>query len=402
MPDERNIEKQLRAIADKRRREAGAPFEMHPATRRMLQGEVLRARGTKAAPETKSFFARLFEWQWPPLAWVCSALVILAFGTWTYMRTVPKMKKETQTVFNGEIAGYVQTAAPPKPAELNKELAMQRSVGGPAPSVAAESAVPPASMPVPAESPAPGFYAGTSGVDKSGERKDTALGVEADRAIAAAAPATPAAQPADALAMLRDNRAASQNFSFRNEASQLAAVGGKVDELAKSELNQKLDGAATKAKEETVLLANFQVEQSGDTIRIIDGDGSVYSGTLLAADDAKQSKVFYGVAVFDSAVEKSAPASKKAPATVTPLPRIQNVRFVAAGTNVSLKQNVAITGEIVSAGMATTNALSFSNAATNQAQMVNSGLWLSNGRIVGRAVTSDGREIQLNAAPVAP
>src|SRR5206468_1619462 len=45
MPEpDRNIEKQLEAYADKRRREAGPPFEMHPATRRMLLGEVSRRK----------------------------------------------------------------------------------------------------------------------------------------------------------------------------------------------------------------------------------------------------------------------------------------------------------------------------------------------------------------------
>ena len=39
---ERPIEKLLRAAAQKRRDEVGAPFELHPATRRLLQGEVAR------------------------------------------------------------------------------------------------------------------------------------------------------------------------------------------------------------------------------------------------------------------------------------------------------------------------------------------------------------------------
>ena len=42
MNDERPIEKLLRRFARKRRDEAGAPLELHPATRRLLQGEVLR------------------------------------------------------------------------------------------------------------------------------------------------------------------------------------------------------------------------------------------------------------------------------------------------------------------------------------------------------------------------
>src|SRR4051812_49342213 len=40
---ERDIEKTLKAYADKRREEAGAPLELHPATRRLLLGEAARA-----------------------------------------------------------------------------------------------------------------------------------------------------------------------------------------------------------------------------------------------------------------------------------------------------------------------------------------------------------------------
>src|SRR5207249_3027793 len=39
---ERKIEKLLRAYAQKRRADAGEPFALHPATRRLLQGEVAR------------------------------------------------------------------------------------------------------------------------------------------------------------------------------------------------------------------------------------------------------------------------------------------------------------------------------------------------------------------------
>src|SRR5262245_6297077 len=58
MEPERPIEKLLRDYAKKRRGEAGASFEMHPATRRLLQGEVARelTRGQKSpAPARRRF-----------------------------------------------------------------------------------------------------------------------------------------------------------------------------------------------------------------------------------------------------------------------------------------------------------------------------------------------------------
>src|SRR5260221_9971355 len=49
MEPERDIEKTLEAYAQKRREEAGAPLELHPATRNVLQGEVARSTPRKAA-----------------------------------------------------------------------------------------------------------------------------------------------------------------------------------------------------------------------------------------------------------------------------------------------------------------------------------------------------------------
>lgn len=49
MEPERKIEKLLRAFANKRRQEPGDPLELHPAMRRILQGEVTRRGRTKKA-----------------------------------------------------------------------------------------------------------------------------------------------------------------------------------------------------------------------------------------------------------------------------------------------------------------------------------------------------------------
>jgi len=59
MNDERPIEKLLRRYAKKRRDEAGTPLELHPATRRLLQGEVSR-QFPKAGAERKNSSAEWF------------------------------------------------------------------------------------------------------------------------------------------------------------------------------------------------------------------------------------------------------------------------------------------------------------------------------------------------------
>src|SRR5947199_2284 len=73
MDPERPIEKLLRQAAQARRAQAGAPQDLHPANRRMLQSEVAR-KYASAAPERRSFF-ELFM---PRLAW--GAAVIVGLG----------------------------------------------------------------------------------------------------------------------------------------------------------------------------------------------------------------------------------------------------------------------------------------------------------------------------------
>ena len=82
---ERPIEKLLRAAAKKRRDEAGAPFELHPADRRLLQGEVARQFASRAAREPLALIEVVWDNcgrgspgpspSWPSLGWRCGSLV---------------------------------------------------------------------------------------------------------------------------------------------------------------------------------------------------------------------------------------------------------------------------------------------------------------------------------------
>jgi hypothetical protein len=82
MPDEpnKNIEEQLKTWAQKRREEAGAPLELHPATRKLLQDEVARTFAKPAGePRTGAPWWKVL---WPRLAVVGSicALLVIVFG----------------------------------------------------------------------------------------------------------------------------------------------------------------------------------------------------------------------------------------------------------------------------------------------------------------------------------
>src|SRR5437899_6571449 len=75
-PDNSKIDELLKAYAKKRREEMGTPIELHPAVRKMLQGEV--AKQHPAPPsERKSIFSMFVQF-WPRFAIAGAAVMLLS------------------------------------------------------------------------------------------------------------------------------------------------------------------------------------------------------------------------------------------------------------------------------------------------------------------------------------
>jgi hypothetical protein len=95
MPDDpnRNLDEQLSAWARKRRDEAGAPFELHPATRKLLQDEVARTFPKKPdKPEAHTAgWLKLFG---PRLAFACVLCVALVSVVGLLMPSLAKSKSK--------------------------------------------------------------------------------------------------------------------------------------------------------------------------------------------------------------------------------------------------------------------------------------------------------------------
>src|SRR5437667_2602275 len=96
MDNERPIEKLLRRYAKKRRDDPAARgVELHPATRRLLQGEVSRqfkvrgARGqvSGSSPDPSHLTPRTLTNLWPGLVWALPVLVALGVGTWVLLQS---------------------------------------------------------------------------------------------------------------------------------------------------------------------------------------------------------------------------------------------------------------------------------------------------------------------------
>jgi hypothetical protein len=119
MDPERPIEKLLRQAAQARRDQAGAPQEVHPATRRMLQGEVARKYTAGGPRERRSFFD-LFM---PRLAWG-AALVVgigLAASLMLPRKNVPR--QEMLFAKNDRVTVTANEARPPAASAPSSSLA---------------------------------------------------------------------------------------------------------------------------------------------------------------------------------------------------------------------------------------------------------------------------------------
>src|SRR5438552_11277642 len=112
---ERPIEKALRACARKRRADAGAPLDLHPANRRLLQGEVAR-QFAEDHRQPRSFPERLAR-LWPRFAWGLAIFAGLAVAVSLWVPGWNKTKNEFTLAKNDEMpASRALNGAEPQPA----------------------------------------------------------------------------------------------------------------------------------------------------------------------------------------------------------------------------------------------------------------------------------------------
>jgi hypothetical protein len=135
-------------------------------------------------------------------------------------------------------------------------------------------------------------------------------------------------QSAPAAASLAQNR---QTTNFRQQFSENAS-----DQAFRSKPKQTLN-----------ILNEFQVEQTDHEIRVVDGDGSTYSGRLepLAKNDARS--------IFNQKRNYAAPSSR-APAGFDDKAQAANAEFYfrATGYNSSLKKRVVFEGNYIASSAA--------------------------------------------------
>ena len=367
------MDETLKAYAGKRQQEAGAPFELHPATRQMLQGEV--ARTYTQAPRV-SWFQRVIVF-WPRMAFAAACVAITL--TLVLMISPPERMME-----------MAKTAAPANESMRDARLAdgeqdkeqeklMDRFVDAPALAPAAPLS---STAPVMPAKPADGLAKRDD--DNSGDVKaKSELMAEARK------------DGADVKPMREESvgkEVARQSYSNFDNAE--AASRARSVQLQQQKQDAQL---GTKPASVEAVLKNFDFEQRGNEIKITDGDGSIYVGNVISQDEAK--KRSFRVQNAPPKAQTGAIAGAAGPAEAQ-----SQTLFYAFGTNVSLKQEVSIEGNILQISNALTppsqapasralneslNRRSVGNAAFQQA-------------IQGRARVGTNQEVFINAVPSQP
>ncbi len=424
---ERDIEKALRAAARRRREQPGAPVEIHPATRRLLQGEVARQKG-RGQP-VAGFWPKLLWGSWPRLAFNVSLLIafLLAAGVWLFPAL--RIGQNPSASANMRLAenDRAKAGSPAPRDDYKKSLpsaapALKKEAQNESRSAAAEFD----------QSSKDKVYnrlsAGDQKLADQSSTNSTSLGLRAD---AAAAPTPPAVPPPAATSSSTIAPALDQEFARRQIVSPPAVVSQQF-----TRVSQPVDSVNALQSVQTSpaprVLDSFRVEQTGSQLRVIDSDGSVYTGVLgqtntIAEDSLARKEAPAGESARSGEAKQSEQAQAQAPSGGTvlwgKLPEsapAQNTNsgeayfFRVSGTNISLNQPVVLTGSFYQTAANTRGSGGRGGAAPAQASRnevaVAAGalqpaatngpvpLPLSNLRLQGRALVGT-NQIEITALP---
>jgi hypothetical protein len=322
-PNEKMSELLKRYVAQ-RKAELRADFELHPATRHLLRGEVARTFGkTDDTGKMKSLLLML----WPRLAiaGAFTAMLVVTVivlnkpqremkvaqsstGTMVPAPVQSRVVEETKPVLDASADGTAspnrEIAAPP-PASTAKLFAIKHEDAARARALAKESRSEaklsePILQPVPAERKND-VLAGKKGPAKSKSAETFARTKSVAGSVVTAAPQSPAT--ASAKTFFADAEAQNR-WQF-------------VQQDSRVKYRQNLLSPA-----QPKILQSFELVRTGNGIRLIENDGSIYEGKILAAAQYKLD-------------EKDSAAGRD---------QTSEFDFRAVGTNQQLNRIVTFTG----------------------------------------------------------
>ena len=382
---QRDIEKDLLAYKLRRGEQLGAPLELHPATRKMLQGEAARAasrplltseeaaknfvRSFVMSHQQPSFFARYRQRIiWGGAMCACLTLVLAV------LRNDPRLASTPSQVSDPQTAKPQATVAATKQQTEEESLARTKQSAPAADKVQelAKTSTAPVASPPPAN---PRGAAAASAPPlvrdldrKLVEKKEASQPTQIAKALKAV-------QVADALSATEDKksgevmklkRSAGDELLRANLAAAAGASGGAGIPPASAPSTAsaaQLFGAnsapeASQVRQQFLQLDNqaryrknfnsppmpqvmqdFAFERTGDRVRIVDADGSTYEGTVMRApvEEVRAN----AVSKLDAAKERK---DSLAQPTQSADPQ-SSYRFYANGVNRKLNQSVEFRGE---------------------------------------------------------
>lgn len=431
MEPERPIEKLLRDAAKKRREQQGEPLELRPAAREQLHREVASHVKTRRA-EAKSGggFWSLFSGFVPRLAFGLGVLAILAVGAcllWPLVSGKPKPStvamnqlaaEKTPTEQRREIAPAAPPPATPAPVFAGNVTRLGVPAGGQSsPSedrtrlqykdtehstarievAAAKQAAPPQTVSAPAgtmEAPSTSStLASADAVQFDDKRKaldEFAPSTTLKNGVTSATTFAAAQSEAQKKSEVQ-NAPLSFTTNFLADSPAFASQGFRRNLPATT---PRFTGGFGGAANSAPVLASFKMVQTGNQLRVVDADGSVYTGSLITQP---------GSAAFASRPAQSRAAPSAAPAVQAEgaEPNSGNYFFRVSGTNRNLNLNVVFFGNLIPLtnvfGLQT-NALAISGTAQQQDQAKTSPVL--NAQISGTAVIGNNKAIPVNANPV--
>ena len=332
----RKMEELLQAYARQRREQAGAPPELHPATRRMLLAEV--ARKYKRPGVAGLSWSRIAPRFLLKFAMVALALALVGVLVWI---SLPRPAKQTQLAKQlpaEKLAPASRELAPETPPLQARQEADQAA---------------PAKRPTIAPPVAGSELRGLAGQVAPAQPNDKAKRQVEEQANAAPLAPVPALVPTPALPpptqdTLRFTAAAPSAIAgVPSPEQQFATLRHNFQQAPAGQALR--DREAEKPSSPVPVLNAFALEQTGNHIRIIDADGSVYEGELVAASQEpmprspapKQAQRLSGPLLKQEPILQRAapPASLQSPAPYA--------TFRASGTNRTLHLPVIIEAALV-------------------------------------------------------
>jgi hypothetical protein len=403
---ERNIEKELKAYAQQRRAASGAPAELHPAKRRLLQEEASRL--SKAPSGATPSWWQIFLSSWPRFATTGFAVVALLALIWLLLPAT-KSKREgfhpamelarNRAESLKEMPAFKKSTPPPvaTPAAPQDAPVMVPTLAAkdPARSTPAASDGSNTRRLYAAATPPP---AGTSGVARSPLLSEKAAPSNtAAFALSDTEVVLPPAAPPGRSALAGSLR----NYDTLDSLD--APIAPVIQPFQRTDFPQNADKTASLGGASNVLFS-FRVEQTRDKLRMIDGDGSVYNGFVARIPETPmQPAVASQKAVEEEAVKSSTFGGRQTQP-------VRLYRFRVAGTNRTLNEEVVFTGNFLTSASSLSpqqpapfnGPLTLSGNAAPAATNATVPLELQKARVEGRLLLGKTNKILINALPAKP